>query len=51
VVKAEEVETLASRLQLHDAGLGCLGLQAQVSQQGRQPLQRGLGLAFAETDR
>jgi len=44
-MEAEEVETLASLFQVHDPGLGRLRLQAQVSQQGSQPLQRGLGLA------
>ncbi len=45
VVKAEEIETLASLLQMDDAGLGRLRLQAEPGQQDGQPLQRGLGLA------
>ena len=45
MVEAEEIEALAAFLQVHDAGLGRLRLQAEPGQQGCQPLQRGLGLA------
>ena len=44
MVKAEEIEPLAPFGQVHDAGLGRLGLQPQLGQQHRQPRQRGLGL-------
>ena len=44
VVEAEEIKALASLLQVHDAGLGRLRLQAEPGQQDCQPLQRGLGL-------
>ena len=44
-MEAEEVKTLAFLLQVHDAGLGRLRLQAEPGQQACQPRQRGLGLA------
>ncbi len=44
-MKAEEVKPLASHLQVHDAGLGRLRLQAETGQQARQARQRLLGLA------
>src|SRR3954464_8898381 len=44
MVKAEEVKPLAAVGQVHDAGLGRLGLQPQLGQQRGQPRQRGLGL-------
>jgi len=45
MVKAEEIKTLASFVQMDDAGLGRFRLQAEPGQQAGQPRQRGLGLA------
>ena len=44
IVKAQEIHSLTAFDQMHDAGLGCLGLQPEITQQSRQPLQGGLGL-------
>jgi len=44
MVKAEEVEPLAPFGQVHDAGLGRLGLQPKLGQQVTQPPKGGLGL-------
>jgi hypothetical protein len=37
VVEAEEIKSLTTLGQVHDPGLGRFGLQAQLSQQDRQP--------------
>jgi hypothetical protein len=44
VVKAQEVQPLAPFNQMHDTGFGGLGLQPEIAQQSRQPLQGGFGL-------
>ena len=44
VVKPEEVKPGVPFGQLHDAGLGRLGLQPEPGQQDRQPRERGLRL-------
>ena len=44
MVKSEEIESLFTLGQVNDAGLGCLGLQPEFSQQRGQPRQRGLRL-------
>jgi hypothetical protein len=44
MVKAEEVKPPAAFGQVHNAGLGRLGLQAKLGQQCGQPRYRGLGL-------
>ena len=44
-MKTQEVKPRAPGLQVHEAGLGRLRLQSEISQQGRQALQRPLGLA------
>ena len=43
-MKAEEIKSLASLLQVHDAGLSRLRLKPQPGQQHGQPLQCGLRL-------
>jgi hypothetical protein len=44
-VEAQEVQPLASFDQMHDTGLGRLGLQPEIAQQNRQPRKRGFGLS------
>src|SRR6185369_5264374 len=44
IVEAQEIHSRTAFDQMHDAGLGCLGLQPEITQQDRQPLQSGLGL-------
>ena len=44
VVEAEKVQPLTPDLQVHDPGLGRLGLEPKIAQQNPQPLQGGLGL-------
>ena len=44
IVEAQEIHSQTTFDQMHDAGLGCLGRQPEITQQDRQPLQSGLGL-------
>jgi hypothetical protein len=44
MVEAEEVEAFLAFGQVHDAGLGRLGLQPKLGQQVTQPPKGGLGL-------